>query len=470
MSDFSEFMNELNQLIQTSPSNQVIQPNVSDKKENDKKVSFEINTVHASSSVVSSNEQQTKKIKLLIVSTHIYQINGYSKVIYNLIKQLSVLPWIEIVHFATQKIISVNGELGRKYPENVKVIDASALEKDKQGGFALSELANTIQNEKPNIVFMYNDLSVICAYIENIRKVIENRTFKIWTYVDLTYLAPPQTMIDVLNRDVERIFCFTKEWKNVIKSHGITRPVDVMNHGIDFKMFRSVPRDMARQSLGLPKDVFLFTSLNKNIPRKRLDLLVMSFVKLIIRFPIKPLFLLVVADKGEHGGYQLFDIFARELKLNNASTDMFGNRLLITSKDACYRDEDINLLYNSGDVGVSCAEGEGFGLCTFEQMALGVPQIVPTILGYNEYCTNDNSIMIKPKMRYYLPQSHHSVIGEAQMVDPEDVSKAMERYVFDEDLRKLHGQRGKDKISTYTWENCVSILIKRLEALRDDDD
>jgi glycosyltransferase involved in cell wall biosynthesis len=255
-----------------------------------------------------------------------------------------------------------------------------------------------------------------------------------------------------------------------LKSQGLTRPIDVMNHAVDNKVFKCIPKELARQSLGLPKDVFLFTSFNRNMPRKRLDILIMSFVKLIIRFPMKPIFLLIVGDKGDKGGFQLFDIFARELKLANANTDMYGNRLLITSSNTAYKDEDINLLYNSGDVGITCAEGEGFGLCTFEQMSLGVPQIASEIHGHLEYCNDKNTLLVKPKIRYYIPQAYNTVTGEAQLVDSEDVSKAMERYVFDEDLRKLHGKLAKEKVNEYTWEKSCSILIKRLTALQDEDD
>jgi glycosyltransferase involved in cell wall biosynthesis len=185
---------------------------------------------------------------------------------------------------------------------------------------------------------------------------------------------------------------------------------------------------------------------------------------------MKPIFMLVVADKGDKGGYQLFEIFSRELKLAGANIDTFGNRLLITSSNTCYKDDDINLLYNCADVGVSCAEGEGWGLCSFEQMSVGIPQIVPEIGGYTEYCNTNNSIMVKPKMRHYIPQAHNTVTGEAQLVDVEDISKAMERYVFDEDLRKLHGKLAKEKISEYTWDKCCSTLIKRLKALQEEDD
>jgi glycosyltransferase involved in cell wall biosynthesis len=453
--NFDNFINQLNSAITPSKSDEVVNAVV---------------TSNATESVVTSvpveSVKPTKKLKILIVSTHINQINGYSKVVMNLIQQLASNSWLDVVHFGTQKI--ANGDLGRSYPKNVKVIDGSALEKQKSLGFAFSELPQVINAEKPDVVFIYNDMAIICSYIEEIRKSIQNRFFKIWAYLDLTYTGFPQNMFDIMNRDVERIFCFNKFWKEQLKNHGITRPVDVMTHGVDSKMFRTIPRDLARQSLGLPKDIFLFTSMNKNIPRKRLDLVVMSFVKLIVRFPTKPIFLLIVADKGDKGGFNLFDIFARELKLAGASTEGFGNRLLITSKDSAYRDEDINLLYNCGDVGVSCAEAEGFGLCTFEQMSIGVPQIVPKITAYTEYCNDDNSIMVLPKMRYYIPQAYTTVTGEAQLVDPDDISKAMEKYVFDEDLRKLHSKLAKEKVAEYTWDKCCKTFIKRLNTVREE--
>ena len=415
-----------------------------------------------------SNTITKKTVKVMIVSTHINQVNGYSKVAMNIINQLSANKWIQIIHFATQQISNTN--IGRKYPTGVKVIDGSVLEKQKALGYGFSELPSVILSEKPDIVFIYNDIAVVCGYIEEIRKAIQKRFFKIWAYVDMVYEAPQQGLIDTINRDIDRIFCFTKTWKDQLKSQGLTRPVDVMNHAADNTSLRPIPREIARQSIGLPRDVFLFTSLNRNIPRKRLDLLIMSFVKLIIRFPMKPIFLLIVSNSNDKGGFPLFEIFARELQLAGVTTETFGNRLLITLDNNRYTDDDINIIYNCGDVGVSCAEGEGFGLCTFEQMSLGIPQIVPKVTGHLEYCNEDNSQIVVPKTRYYIPQAYNTVTGQAHMVDPEDVSKAMERYVFDEDLRKLHGKLAKEKASEYTWSKCCAILVKRLKALQDEDD
>ena len=449
--DVTDFVKELNAVINHN------QNNIPD-------MSATNTTVQADTSTTVSS----KKIKIMIVSTHINQVNGYSKVAMNIINQLASNSWLQVVHFGTQKI--ANADIKRKYPTNVKVIDGSALEKQKMAGFAFLELPSVILSEKPDVVLIYNDIAVVCGYIEEIRKVIQNRFFKIWAYVDMVYQSPQQALIDAINRDVERVFCFTKLWKEQLKTQGLTRPIDVMNHAVDSKVIKNIPRELARQAINLPRDIFLFTSLNRNIPRKRLDLLIMAFVKLIVRFPMKTILLLIVNNNNDRGGYNLFEIFARELKLAGASSDVFGNRLLITLDNNRYTDEDINLIYNCGDAGVSCAEGEGFGLCSFEQMSLGIPQIVPEINGYLEYCNEQNSIMIKPRHRYYVPQAYNTVTGEAHVVDPEEVSKAMERYVFDEDLRKLHGKLGRQKVNEYTWEKCCSILMKRLTALQNEDD
>ena len=183
---------------------------------------------------------EQKKLKILLVSTHTNQVNGYSKVLLNIIKELSTIPWLSIVVFGTQKMLSA--DLNRTIPSTVKMIDATALEKEKQLGFGFAELPVVIQQEKPDVVFLYHDLAIIGTYVEHIRKAMERRSFKIWAYVDMTYLAPPSAMIDVLNRDVERVFCFTSRWKDVLKSAGITRPVDVLPHGVDPAMFRSIPK------------------------------------------------------------------------------------------------------------------------------------------------------------------------------------------------------------------------------------
>jgi glycosyltransferase involved in cell wall biosynthesis len=242
-----------------------------------------------------------------------------------------------------------------------------------------------------------------------------------------------------------------------------------MGHGFDGQMFRPIPKEIARQTAGIPKDAFVILSVNRNQPRKRLDILIMAFVEFLIKFPTKPIYLMCICDKGDKGGYPLFDIYARELRLRGASTDFFGSRLMVSSRDMCFKDNEINIFYNMADVGISCAEGEGFGLCTFEGMGVGVPQIVPDIIGYKEYCTEENSIIVPTSERYYLPTIYSPVGGEAKTVSPKNIAAAMEKYFLEEDLRSIHGARAKLAIVTYTWKKAVSSLVKRLEQLDEDD-
>jgi len=141
---------------------------------------------------------------------------------------------------------------------------------------------------------------------------------------------------------------------------------------------------------------------------------------------------------------------------------------MISSQDMAFKDEDINVLYNVADIGISTADGEGWGLCTFEQMGVGIPQVVPDIGGYKEYCSPGNSMVVKPSHRYYLPSVYSSVGGEAHACDPHDVCMAIEEYLNDTEKRKLHGQHSKETVLGYTWPKVVKELVKALEDEEDE--
>lgn len=425
--------------------------------------------------ITTSNGGSTAgKLKVLLVGTHAHQFTGYSKVTYNMTKILSKLPWCSVTHFGFQK----NPQLPpnyRPYPPNIRVLDAAEMERQSAApntpglqGFGFHVLPEVIRHEKPNIVMIYNDMSVVARFLEEIRKSGVPRNFKIWVYVDQVYNCQPQGFLDILNRDADRVFAFTKFWKQSLKDQGITRPIDIIGHGFEKDVFTTMPRDDIRKKLGLPTEAFIISSLNRNQPRKRQDLLVMAFVELIVKYPTKPIFLMCVCDKGEKGGWWLFEIFARELKLRGVPLERFANRLMLTAQDMSFRDEDINLFYNVADIGISTADGEGWGLCNFEQMGVGVPQVVPDIGGFKEFCTKENSVLVKPKYRFYQPNAHCPVGGESEACDPHDICIAIEEYLLDSDKRKTHGKEAKKTVLEYTWEKVTEQFIKRLKNEHDD--
>ncbi len=410
-----------------------------------------------------------KKIKFMLVSTHLQQFTGYSKVSYNMVHELSKQPWVELTHFGFQRVPGAP-DTYRGYPSGVDVIDAAALEKPPQQGFGFTQLPDILRRKSPDVVLIYNDMSVVARFLEEIRKSGVPRTFKIWVYCDQVYNTQHQMFLDILNRDADRVFAFTPFWKQCLKDQGITRPLDVILHGFDRNKFFPIPRELVRKTLNLPQDIFLMLCLNRNQPRKRYDLLIMAFVELIVKYPTKPIFLLCICDRGEKGGWWLFELFQRELSLRGIPVEQFGSRLMLTSQDMTFRDEDINMFYNAADVGISSADGEGWGLCNFEQMGVGVPQVVPDIGGFKEFCSSDNSVMVKPKHRYYLPSAFSPVGGEANACEPHDLCLAMEEYLLNSEKREAHGRAAREKILTYTWDKALAPLIKRLKQELEDKD
>lgn len=449
----------LGQTAMAAPSVTTISPLPSFKVETTPMTTF------APTISAASDSKEISKLKFILVSTHIQQFTGYSKVSSGILEQLAKNSNLDLTHFGFQKHPQTPPGF-RPYPSSVNVIDAAALENPPQQGFGYNHLIDVLRKKQPHVVMIYNDMAVVTRFLEEIRKSGIPRTFKIWVYCDQVYDCQLQGMIDILNRDADRVFTFTAFWKKQLKDQGITRPLSVLGHGFDPKVFYTVPRELARKSLKLPDEPFVIMSLNRNQPRKRYDLIIMAFVELLVKYPNKAILLLCICDKGEKGGWWLFEIFVRELKKRGVPIEQFGNRLMISSQDMVFKDEDINILYNIADVGISAAEGEGWGLCTFEQMGVGIPQIVPDIGGYKEFCRVDNSVIVKPKYSYYLPGVYSPVGGEAHVCDPHDLCIAIEEYLNDSEKKAKHGAKAKEVVLSYTWEKVTVELVKCLEVER----
>jgi glycosyltransferase involved in cell wall biosynthesis len=311
-------------------------------------------------------------------------------------------------------------------------------------------------------------MSIIAKFLEEIRKSGIPRNFKIWIYCDQVYNTQLQPFLDILNRDADLVFAFTPFWKKCLKEQGITRPMDVTLHGYDKDKFFPIPRDLARKQMNLPNDRFIILNLNRNQPRKRYDILIMAFVELVVKYPTKPIYLFCVCDKGEKGGWDLFGLYKRELMLRKVPIEQYADRLMISSIDMTFKDEDINMFYNVANIGINTADGEGFGLCQFEQMGVGVPQVVPDIGGFKEFCNSSNSMLVKPSVRYYLPMVYCPVGGEAQACNPHDVCLAMEEYLLNSSKIEEHGKLARETVLKYTWQSGIANLVKRLEREKED--
>jgi glycosyltransferase involved in cell wall biosynthesis len=175
--------------------------------------------------------------------------------------------------------------------------------------------------------------------------------------------------------------------------------------------------------------------------------------------PPAPIMLVIGTQVG--GFFDLFDILEHELKLRGFAEpkSLIETYIHALPNAQMLSDRDINLLYNACDIGLNTCEGEGFGLCQFEHLALMKPQVAPAVGGFREFLNPQNSAVIETKWRYYVDRIRDGIGGMAEVGDPQDYTAAIWKYYQNPLLAKKHGRQGRNEIlQHYRWESMVELL------------
>lgn len=347
-------------------------------------------------------------MRFVLVSTHIDQTTGYSKVSMNLVKQLASLsPKVKTFHFGFQRHPSRTSS--RKYPEGVTSYDAAANEDPKEEGFGYNKIHEYLEMVNPDVVMIYNDAYTIAKFVESMKHTRGTSPYKLWLYLDQVYtgIAPP--LIEGLHAHADRIYCFTDIWKTAFAEYGAFADVRVLEHAVDPTVFANVSEDTKRNmrvKMGVPTDAIVFLNVNRNSQRKRIDLTVAGFVGLLKSDPATPYHLAVASNLQPNTGayYDVQRIFMEELKDNGLDFQQFARRLLLvdTSPPNVWSDEAINQLYNIADIGINTSDGEGFGLCQLEHLYTGAPQIVTDVGSYRTFLDHTTAEFIPPSGKMYF--------------------------------------------------------------------
>lgn len=157
------------------------------------------------------------------------------------------------------------------------------------------------------------------------------------------------------------------------RAGGYRGPAAVIPLGVDLGVYRPGDRLLARKRRHFPKameDVFVVGNVNRNQPRKRMDLSIRFFANWCKTRKVDDAYLyLHVAPTGEKG----IDV--------NQLAAYYGilPNVILMAPEMFYglSEEEMADTYRSFDVQITTTQGEGFGLTTFEGMACGIPQIVP---------------------------------------------------------------------------------------------
>jgi len=372
-------------------------------------------------------------MRFVLVSTHVDQITGYSKVAYNMLKQLATLsPRVKVYHFGFQRHPGRPGF--RKVPEGVVAYDAAANEDPVEEGFGFNKLKEYLEMVNPDVVMMYNDPLIICRFLEALQYKKESSPFKLWVYVDQVYNGIAPVLMDKLRTEADRIYAFTDSWAKALAQYGTFPDVKILEHAVDPFVFKHLPdreRASLRASMNIPKDAVVLLNINRNSQRKRLDLTLGAFAELLLRRSDKPYYLIVATGVNPQSGayYDIQRIFQTEVHERGLPPAMLQRLLLVdTSGQAVLGDEAVNGLYNAADIGVNTSDGEGFGLCQLEHMYTGAPQIVTDVGSYRSFLDEKVAEFVKPVSHQWFAGS--MPLGSISMVFLyQDVASAMERMI-----------------------------------------
>jgi len=403
-------------------------------------------------------------MRFVLVSTHVDQTTGYSKVVFNLLKQLSTFaPKVKTYHFGFQRHPS-NSNI-RKVPTGIVAYDAAANEDPKEEGFGFNKIHEYLEMVNPDVVMIYNDPLIIHRFIEAMKFKKGESSYKLWLYIDQVYegIAPP--LIETMNKNADRIYCFTQYWADVYAKYGPFPDIRVLENAVDktfFTRMDSSARALIRKSIGVTPESILIVNANRNTQRKRHDLAIMGFVELLRRNPTKPYHMMIVTGLNPQSGsyYDAGRIFQTELTRQGLKIDDYMKRLLLvdTSKTVL-PDTAINDIYNAADLGINLSDGEGFGLCQIEHLYTGAPQIVTDIGTYRSFMDEKVCTFIPPVDRTYFAGTMPLGLW-APSFDYKQVADAMNTAINSLDEMKTEARN----FSFKTWDEVCSSWIEDVKS------
>ncbi len=241
--------------------------------------------------------------------------------------------------------------------------------------FGLPRLPEILSKEKPDFFFCLQDIWICNQVWERVQFLKDSLKFKFVTYFPIdSEKYHPDMLRNIPMWDMA--ITFTIESAKRILDHKVqTDRLGVIPHGVDTGRFNIMPRKEAREKLSLPEDKFIVLNANRNQPRKRIDLTIKAFAKFAVDKPDTMLYLHMGAKDM---GWDIIPLFVREME--QVGLD-HNNRMAITSQNINYMDappdELLNTIYNCCDVGLNTADGEGWGLVSFEHASCKKPQVVP---------------------------------------------------------------------------------------------
>jgi len=249
--------------------------------------------------------------------------------------------------------------------------------------FGVGRLEDVVPKVRPDVIVIQNDPWNIPYYIEVLEHVPQIPVVGILAVDGKNCRGGKVNGTTAKERGLNALSLavfWTQFGLDEARAGGYEGPAAVVPLGVDRTIYKPRDQAFARKEVGLPlpDDAFLVGNVNRNQPRKRLDLTLMYFGEWVSKFHRDDAYLFLhVAPTGE---------MAYEVNQLTQYLGLHGR--VILSEPTAYKglsELQLSHLYSCFDVGISTTQGEGWGLPALEMMACGVPQLLPDWSAYGEW-------------------------------------------------------------------------------------
>lgn len=239
--------------------------------------------------------------------------------------------------------------------------------------FGEQRIREIVEKEKPDLVFIMNDLWILNELYRQIQDIHKTGAFKFVGYYPMDSYGWTGCILDTMN-EWDASICYTEFGAKEVVACGYQRPIAVIPHGITKGQFYPMDKKEARKRLGLSDDIFVVFNGNRNQFRKRIDITAEGFAKFAKDKPDTQLYLhMGLKDQG----WDLMPLFARAMSREGLDPN---GRIILTAQTEGPPNVEVdflNAIYNAADVGVNTCKGEGHGLVNHEHAGCRVAQVVP---------------------------------------------------------------------------------------------
>jgi glycosyltransferase involved in cell wall biosynthesis len=308
---------------------------------------------------------------------------------------------------------------------------------------------------KPDVIVIQQDPWNFPLYLRRLKGIEEYRGIPVVGVVAVDGKNCRGTKLNGLSLAI----FWTEFGMNEAKLGGYTGPSAVVPLGVDLEQYYPTDKKQARVNLGLGSDstdLFVVGNVNRNQPRKRLDLMIEYFGEWIKREKVTDAILAMhVAPTGDKDGIDCLQ-YAQYHKVSLACIE----------PPAWYgvTEDVLRDTYNSFDVVLNTSQGEGFGLTAFEAMACGVPLIASDWAALGELCKDSARLIRCTSTSITMSGGINSIGG---VMDKELAIQGLDDLYRNHQRRRLLGQAGLSLVKEprFRWDNIGRNFSDSMEAV-----